>query len=49
MNIQEVFNKVIEAGIYDPSNKAIDSCKDFMCNALEEARLWYYIRHRGFV
>jgi hypothetical protein len=39
MNIQEVFNKVIEAGIYDPSNKAIDSCKDFMCNALEEARL----------
>ena len=39
MNIQEVFNKVIEAGIYDPSNRAIDSSKDFMCNALEEARL----------
>ena len=39
MNIQEVFNKVIEAGIYDPSNRACDSCKDFMCNSLEEARV----------
>lgn len=38
MNIQEVFNKVIEAGIYDPSNRANDSCKDFMCNALKIAR-----------
>lgn len=39
MNIQEVFNKVIEAGIYNPSNRATDNYKDFMCSALEEARL----------
>lgn len=39
MNIQEVFNKVIEAGLYDPSNRACVSGKDFMCNSLEEARV----------
>lgn len=49
MNIQEVFNKVIEAGIYAPSNIAIDGCKDFMCIALEEARLWGIISDMEFV
>lgn len=48
MNIQEVFNKVIESGIYDPSNRAYDSCKDFMCNSLEEARVRGIISYTEF-